>query len=122
MKIETDRKTWYFEEEIPVALLPDGEPMGNIIIGAEDFIAWVRENSKRPDDVQPGGYLDDLDTRYCETGSPHYEMSRWETNSGHPEIYDYTAYEGTDTEDPEEASEGITIFDLRSGREEGERT
>lgn len=54
----------------------------------EQFENWVNETVKNYyDNIDV--YLDDLKSQYDDTAVQSYELSRYETKSGNPELYDF---------------------------------
>lgn len=54
----------------------------------ENFEAWIKETLKS-DVYDFNAILDDVEGQYGSSGSPEYELSGFETKSGHPETYSY---------------------------------
>lgn len=55
----------------------------------EKFKRFLEENIKDNIYVSFNAYLEDLEKQYCDTGMAEYEMSKFETKSGRPQIISY---------------------------------
>lgn len=58
----------------------------------ENFKNWIMNTIKEENKAYANidAYLEDLEKHYAASGCSTYEMSPYETKSGHPETYDYT--------------------------------
>ena len=58
----------------------------------ENFKNWIMNTIKEENKAYANidAYLEDLEQHYAMSGQASYELSSYETESGHPETYDYT--------------------------------
>jgi len=75
----------------------------------KEFEKFLEEYCKTPKDQRDfEAYKEDLSKGYCENSSTSYELGRFETKSGHPEVFNFEVKEKVELE----SKIFVTIFDV----------
>ena len=74
-----------------VSSVSNAIPYQHLIINYKnDFKQFLKDNLKKDfENINFEAYCEDLEQQYYNNGFRHYELSKFESKSGKPEIFDY---------------------------------